>query len=191
MGIVVAGGSMTVASSAFVAVASEPTEGCDDSGAKNNNCDTQRRHLDEDIMLWYQVFAPSQYNPVVRDALSSLVFRVGTGPWGAGAWWGDSQMSFLTVWLATSLIDGISLDYYIYDHFCETPANQCFLLGGEDCKSCIESGQSADDNGPIPDRCGERSIWDVIKQYKGKTAKGLYDKLLNIPAPPGQVFDLL
>merc|ERR1719343_954824 len=157
---------MSVYSTAFVAVASEATEGCDDMGAKNNNCDTQRRHLDEDIELWYQAFEPNQYHAAVRDALAAVVYRVGTGPWGAGAWWGDSQMSFLMVWLATSLVDGISLDYYIYDHFCENPANQCFLLGGDQCKRCIGSGQSGDDNGPIEDRCGKNSIFNLVDQCK-------------------------
>jgi len=189
--VVVAGGEMTVYSTAFVAVASEVTEGCDDGGAKNNNCDTQRRHLDEDVSLWYQAFEPSQYHPAVRDALAGVVYRVGTGPWGAGAWWGDSQISFLTVWLATSLVHGISLDYYIYDHFCENPANQCFLLGGDECRSCVRSGESGDSNGPTEERCGERSIFDLVKQFRGHTAKELYDKLIHIPGPPSQVFDVL
>ncbi|CAK0833166.1 unnamed protein product [Prorocentrum cordatum] len=184
--VVVAGGEMTVYSTAFVAVASEVTEGCDDGGAKNNNCDTQRRHLDEDVSLWYQAFEPSQYHPAVRDALAGVVYRVGTGPWGAGAWWGDSQISFLTVWLATSLVHGISLDYYIYDHFCENPANQCFLLGGDECRSCVRSGESGDSNGPTEERCGERSIFDLVKQFRGHTAKELYDKLIHIPGPPSQ-----
>jgi hypothetical protein len=189
--VIVAGARMAVPSSAFVAVASEVTEGCDDADAKNNNCDRQRRHVDEDIALWYQAFEPAHYNPAVRDAFSNIVFRIGTGPWGAGAWWGDSQQSFLTVWLATSLIDGVSLDYYIYDHFCENPGNQCFLLGGDDCKTCVQTGFSGDNHGPKEERCGTCSVHDAISRFDGKVAQELYDTLIHIPGPPAQVFDLL
>ncbi len=32
-----------------------------------------------------------------HQAYSAVVSRIGTGPWGAGVWYGDSQHSFLTV----------------------------------------------------------------------------------------------
>eukprot|EP00662_Eupelagonemidae_sp_cell21_P054545 gene54545-39095_t len=67
------------------------------------------------------------YNSAANGAFASVVRRVGTGPWGSGAWWGDSQQYFLTMWVANSLLDGSpAMDYYVYDHFCENPGNQCF-----------------------------------------------------------------
>merc|ERR1712050_743780 len=104
-------------------------------GNVNNLCDAQRRHMDKDVALWYQAYEASMYNEIVQVAHRSVVTRVGTGPWGAGVWWGDSQQYFLTTWLATSLLESgsIKLDYYVYDHFCENPGNQCFLLGSYGC----------------------------------------------------------
>ena len=110
----------------------------------------------------------------------------GTGPWGAGAWLGDSQYYFLVVWLATALT-GTGLDYYHYSHFCENPGNQCFVLGGSQCAACIASGgMQATIN---PSRCGQKSLGDMVQAFAGKPPKALYDALKAVGKPPAQVFD--
>jgi hypothetical protein len=180
--------------STFVALASVATPGiggdCGLGDAMNHNCEAQRNHLDEDVSMWYQAYEATMYPEPVRDAFTALVQHIGTGPWGAGVWWGDSQVYFLTVWLATNLLKGASLDYYLYDHFCENPANQCFLLGEAGCGGCIST--SAVDGSPIDaGRCGSQSLWGVVDHFKGMTAQDLYQALKDVGGPPTQVFDLL
>lgn len=183
----------TLAASSFVAVASASSMargGCSVGEAMNNLCSNQRNHLDEDLSAWYGAFSASQYGGAVQQAFRQIVRSIGTGPWGAGVWFGDSQQYFLVVWLATSLLAGLSLDYYVYDHFCENPANQCFLLGGQPCGDCIERakvvGSSVDST-----RCGQANIWDIIETFKGRPVQDLYGALRGVGGPPTQVFDLL
>jgi len=188
------GKSVRVMASTFVALKSVATPGlggdCSVGEAMNHNCEAQRNHLDEDVSMWYQAYEATMYPAPVRDAFRTLVQHVGTGPWGAGVWFGDSQVYFLTVWLATSLLGGASLDYYLYDHFCENPANQCFLLGEAGCGDCIST--SAVDGAPIDaGRCGSQSLWGVIDHFKGMPVQDLYQALKDVGGPPTQVFDLL
>jgi len=185
-----------VAASAFVAVASLSTDAfaggsCSQGDLINNNCDKQRRHLDEDIARWYQAYEPTMYHDSVREAIRAIVKRVGTGPWGAGVWHGDSQQYFLATWIAMSLVAGGSLgfDYYIYDNFCENSGNQCFVLGTSTfCHDCIAGGMGAH-YGVNPGRCGYENIWGMIGKAKGKPASALYNALKNAPGPPTQLFD--
>jgi len=184
-----------IASSAFVAVASE-CSGCLAGAAcsmeenVNNQCDTQRRHLDMDISRWYQAYEPSMYNEIAHAAFRGVVQRIGTGPWGAGVWWGDSQQYFLAVWLATSLLrDGKTLDYFLYDYFCENPGNQCFLLGADGCAECITRSQST--TGIQASHCGATSVYNMVSTFKGQSAMALYEALTNVGKPPSQIFDLL
>jgi hypothetical protein len=190
--VYVGGTRVFLAPSAFVAVASDGREAgqCpDQSMAMNNQCDSQRRHDDVDIGLWFTAFSPTMYIEPLREAFSRVVRRIGTGPWGAGAWQGDSQQYFLITWLASSLIYGMSLDYYIYSRFCENPGNQCFVLGGEDCRRCLAA--SGLQNGPSPQFCGLRGLQDVIRRFHGSSARSLYEAMKSVGSPPRQVFDLL
>jgi len=183
-----------MAPSSFVAVASfawwipEPN-GCEFDAARNNNCEAQRKYYDDDIRRWYQAYEPTMYDSVVHTAFRSTVRSIGTGPWGAGVWWGDSQMYFLKVWLATSLVGNVSLDYYSYSHFVENPGNQCFVRGGDACRKCLQEGQM--DWMIFPDRCGSLSAQDMITKFRGQPARVLYDALGKVGAPPAQVFDTL
>jgi len=192
----VAGVQHSLMSSAFVGVASVCTEcrqggSCSHEEMLNNKCDAQRRHLDEDIALWYQAYEPAMYDSSVQQAFRAVIGRIGTGPWGAGVWYGDSQQYFLTVWLATSLLEGASLDYYIYDSFCENEGNQCFVLGSnENCEACVEKG-ALPGSGVKPSHCGPRGIRDVVEQFRDRPARELYDALAKVGPPPHQVFDLL
>jgi hypothetical protein len=188
-----------LAASAFVAVASNCSrclagDQCDMPALVNNRCQTQRQHLDSDVELWYQAYRPNMYHSVVQEAFRSTVQRIGSGPWGAGVWYGDSQLSFLTVWLATSLLGGTTLDYYVYDHFCENPGNQCFVLGAEDCASCLKRSRS--NTGVEAFWCGTLGAKDMVAQFQGKSAEALYQALASkvlssAKGPPKQVFDLL
>lgn len=182
-----------VASSAFVAVASvcsgSAGGACPNAMAVNNDCDSQRRHAEMDVNHWYQAFEPTMYPQPIQQAITSVIRRVGTGPWGAGVWWGDSQQYFLTVLLGTSLLSHRPpLDYYIYDHFCENPANQCFVLGSAGCQQCIMQSQAKNVHW---NRCGNAGIFDMLQRFAGKPAKHLYLALRNVGAPPAQVFDTL
>jgi len=180
------------ATSAFVAAASGIAQHgrCNTGAMINNECDAQRRHLDQDISKWFQAFEVSMYNRLVQDAFRKIIRRVGTGPWGAGAWQGDSQHYFLTVWIATALLGAGAprLDYYLYDHFCENAGNQCFLLGQRHgCSECIaRSGVAL-----RADRCGWQDIWSIVARFRGKPIRNLYEALRNVKPPPDQVFDVI
>ena len=41
--------------------------------------------------------------PNGSGALRALVASVGSGPWGAGLWWGDSQISLLAAWIGQAV----------------------------------------------------------------------------------------
>lgn len=186
--------SAEIAPSSFVAVASsawwiQEPNGCKHEDALENNCEAQRRYYDQDISQWYQAFEPTMYDEGVQDVFRRLVRTIGTGPWGAGVWWGDSQMYFLKVWLATSLV-GSTLNYYTYDHFVENAGNQCFVLGGpEACKTCLQDGAMSWQISP--ERCGKLGGQDMKDLFRGSSARTLYTALAKVGPPPAQVFDSL
>jgi hypothetical protein len=177
--------------SSFVAVASDGRQAslCPQNVGVNNQCDSQRRHDDVDIGLWFTAFSPSMYLEPVREAFSRVVKRIGTGPWGAGAWQGDSQQYFLIMWLASSLLSDTALDYYVYERFCENPGNQCFVLGGEDCRRCIMAARV--EGGPNPEFCGRAGLQDMIRRFNGVTARNLYEAIKSVGPAPRPVFDSL
>merc|ERR1712039_153279 len=185
-----------VPASAFVAVASACSgclagDTCTMEQNVNNLCDAQRRHLDQDLSLWFQAYEATMYNEVVQPAMRSIIQRIGSGPWGAGVWWGDSQQYFLTTWLATTLLAGGDrlLDYYMYDHFCENPGNQCFVFGAQGCAKCIADSQA--NTGIKASRCGMKTVHDMVTMFEGKPAQVLYSALLSVQSPPAQVFDVV
>lgn len=59
------------------------------------------------------------YHADVRAPLQKVVRSVGTGPWMAGLWWGDSQLGMIASWLGQGLAQkswgalGLGLDYYM------------------------------------------------------------------------------
>jgi len=190
----VGGAGQNFAKSAFVAVASAcagcNAGTCSQSDLLSNMCDHQRRSLDEDLGRWFQAFSPSMYEASVQEAFRGVVKRIGTGPWGAGVWYGDSQQYFLTVWLATSLLGGMSLDYYIYNQFCENQGNQCYVLGDDGCSDCVVSGRLP--GLPMKESsCGPTSVYSISQQFSGQSAQQLYDRVKSVGGPPKQVFDLV
>mmetsp|Transcript_2690 Transcript_2690/g.9023 ORF Transcript_2690/g.9023 Transcript_2690/m.9023 type:complete len:394 (+) Transcript_2690:72-1253(+) len=189
----VQGADMTIPASAFVASASACTaclagDSCSIGDSMNNQCDLQRRHLDDDIGRWHQAYEPAMYDESVREAFRRVVRRIGTGPWGAGVWYGDSQQYFLAVWLATSLLSGTTLDYYAYDHFCENPGNQCFLLGASGCQACVARSGAVQVKSQF---CGQQSYQNIVQRFQNMPAQALYAALRTVGGPPHQVFDLL
>jgi len=189
------GRHVSVTASAFVAVKSECTGAhvngqCQMNDMVNNQCDVQRRHVDADINYWIQAYNSAMYNPVAQPAFRAVIKRIGTGPWGAGEWHGDSQQYFLVVWLATALLGpSLTLDYFIYDHFCENPGNQCFLLDQPSCGPCMARAGAAQ---PLnPQACGQQDVWGMVHAFAGRGAQELYDALVQVEGPPAQVFDLL
>lgn len=190
------GRSRNMPKSAFVAVASKcaACNGCKVNDAVLNQCEAQRLQLDADVALWYQAYEATMYNAVIQDAFRSVVRRIGTGPWGAGVWYGDSQQYFLTTWLATSLLgqNDVTMDYYVYSNFCENPGNQCFVLGGEMCKSCL-SRSGGNPYFVSKERCGEMGVQDIISRFQGMNVKTLYAQLQSRKQrnTDRQVFDLV
>ena len=83
----------------------------------------------------------------------------------------------------------LDLDYYIYDHFCENPGNQCFLLGGSACGACIASGATSTTIHSA--RCGQKSLGDMVSGFSKHSAQELYAALQAVGKPPAQVFDAI
>ncbi|CAE8603442.1 unnamed protein product [Polarella glacialis] len=190
----VASTSVAIKDSAFVAVASACSDcergSCSEPDMVNNLCDAQRRHLDKDISLWYQAYEASMYHSSMEAAFRAVVRRIGTGPWGAGLWQGDSQQYFMAVWVASSLLNGVSLDYYLYDHFCENPGHQCFVLGGEPCRTCVLHSGLAETI-VRSDRCGSTGASGIVELLLGRRAADVYGMLRDVGPPPVQVMDLI
>jgi len=179
--------------SSFVAVASYCSDchrgECSEPEMFNNQCDNQRKHLDEDVSTWLQAYDHMNYHDAVSSAFTSVVTQIGTGPWGAGLWQGDAQQYFLTVWLATSLLDNVQLDYYIYDHFCENAGHQCFVLPKNLCETCIQdSGMSSVISKLY---CGNLGAEDMVKKLAHQPVDQVYWLVKNVGPPPHQVFDLI
>jgi len=186
------GEAVPMATSSFVAVASRCSHchamECSLGDLWNNNCEQQRGLLDEDVQRWYQAYEATMYNPMIESAFRSVVKRIGTGPWGAGDWLGDSQRSFLAVWLATGLLKDVSLDYYAYSRFCENPANQCLVLDDVACKHCLALAY------PLPGTDGKAvqewacrgpGLGSVVDRFLGTTTAHLLDAChASIQGPP-------
>lgn len=160
---------------------------CPHSALLNNNCDGQRHHVDQDIDFWYQAFEPTFYHPTLLAAYKGVIKSIGTGPWGSGVWFGDSQIYFLTMLLATNLLKDTRLDYYIYEAFCENGGNQCFILAKDECQKCLAMPRH--DEKRDPSLCGTLSYKDVLKTFEGKTAGDMYKAVMAVKGPPGQCFD--
>jgi hypothetical protein len=79
-----------------------------------------------DVWIWVGAFRPEFYPLASRQAFQDVVSRIGSGPWGAGVWWGNTLQYFVVAWLATGLLwDGLrlgpQLDYYAYGTTTRTP----------------------------------------------------------------------
>ncbi|CAE8619850.1 unnamed protein product [Polarella glacialis] len=72
----------------------------------------------KDVWILVGALRSDLYPAPARQAFADIVQRVGTGPWGAGVWWGNTLQYFVVAWLATALLwsdqVGPQLDYYAY-----------------------------------------------------------------------------
>jgi len=98
--------------------------------------------FENQVRAWYRSTALVSYAADVQPALKGVVRSLGTGPWGSGLWWGDSQVFLLVMWIAHAASAAtwgqeFPLGYYLYSAFTENPGNQCFVHGGEQCKACL------------------------------------------------------
>lgn len=176
--------------------------------------------FDKQVRAWYRSVALTSYAGEVQPILKSMVKSIGTGPWLAGLWFGDSHLGFLASWIgqaaaAATWGGSLALDYYIYSSFTENPGNQCFVHAGEKCQACLQTcianpltsasywlPSSAYMNSGNPcvlggeAYCPRSGIEDVVLRYQSKDAAQLWDDLSaglrnsNDPAA-STVFDLL
>lgn len=188
--------SVDVMASSFVAVksvcsAAVEHHGCDHSSQVNNQCNDQRHHVDDDVDFWFQAFDYSGYHKAIQTAFKGVVRNIGTGPWGSGVWWGDSQIYFMTMMYGTALLEDVCYDYYMYEAFCENGGNQCFVLGKDGCSSCMGMKRAEPAGELDPSNCGTRSYKDIIDGFAGKPASDLYTAMMGVGEPPEQVFDTI
>ena len=125
------------------------------------------------VRAWYTALALDSYHDDVRGALSRLVKSIGTGPWLAGLWWGDSQMALLASWIGHALVQAtwtvsLPLDYYLYSTFTENPANQCFVLERAACAACL---RRCEDH-PLPPSAYWLPDWALLRQGDARACAG-------------------
>lgn len=154
------------------------------------------------VRAWYRSLALTSYAQDVQPILKMMVQSVGTGPWLAGLWFGDSQLGLLASWLGQAIAaptwgGNFPLDYYIYSAFTENPGNQCFVHSAQNCAACLQACVQ----NPItkisywlPDAaymdrsgnpcvlggaqyCGQKGIEDLVASYASKTAQELWNDL--------------
>ena len=118
----------------------------------------------------------SAYDSYLVNVLSSTAGRIGTGPWGAGAWMGNSQ-TFYLVLLAASSLTNIPIDYYIYDRFCENPGNQCYVLDFSNCSNCLSAYSDINLDEKY---CGTKGVYDINTDYSFGTIQGMLDDITDI-----------
>jgi len=158
--------------------------------------------FEKQVLAWYTGVALTSYHEDARPVLSKVVHSIGSGPWGAGLWWGDSQFSMLASWVGHALAaktwpHALPWDYYIYSAFTENPGNQCFVHAQDDCKACLDhcvdyplpgeafwlpdyslmrGGDQASCAGFSGD-CGETGLLSMLNKYEDGTAHELWSTI--------------
>ena len=123
----------------------------------------------------------------MKETMKKMIRRIGTFNWGAGVWWGDAEAYFLYVWLGTSMLENVTLDYYLYASSCENSGVQCGMLSGDDCTGCY--ARTAWDANPFQESCSNKGINGVYDAVKTKSAQELYEQLLGVLNSEGHLFD--
>mmetsp|Transcript_24161 Transcript_24161/g.68430 ORF Transcript_24161/g.68430 Transcript_24161/m.68430 type:complete len:683 (-) Transcript_24161:83-2131(-) len=126
--------------------------GCRTRKARTNRFEYQRAvdpacswSFGNQVRAWYRSTALTSYAGELHDTLRKVVKSLGSGPWGSGLWWGDSQLMTLAMWLGHAAAaktwgqgaEALPLDYYMYSAFTENPGNQCYNHAGDSCKACL------------------------------------------------------
>eukprot|EP00929_Paragymnodinium_shiwhaense_P001205 TRINITY_DN101427_c0_g1_i1.p1 TRINITY_DN101427_c0_g1~~TRINITY_DN101427_c0_g1_i1.p1 ORF type:complete len:750 (+),score=136.75 TRINITY_DN101427_c0_g1_i1:64-2313(+) len=156
------------------------------------------------VRAWYTGVALSSYHESLRPTLETLVKSIGSGPWLAGLWWGDSHLGFLASWLGHAIASRtwgspLPIDYYLYASFTENPGNQCLMHSKGRCEACLkrcirtplpheafwlpEWGLSVRQQGATrqcagyPQDCGKYGIEDIVARYGHKTVEQLWNDI--------------
>ncbi|MGL1933684.1 MAG: hypothetical protein OCD01_01620 [Fibrobacterales bacterium] len=140
-----------------------------------------------DIGKWYGAFTPKAYHANIEGVVKKMIRRIGTFNWGAGVWWGDAEAYFLYIWLATSMLEDVTLDYYIFASSCENSGVQCGMLSGDDCNSCYD--KTAWPGNPFGQSCSQRGIGGLYNNVSDRSVKEVYDDMLHRVGVPGHFFD--
>jgi len=178
--------------------------------AARRNSHPEQRAVDEhtwysfmyQVRAWYGAVALDSYSDDFQPALWAAVKTLGTGPFLAGLWWGDSQLGFLTVWIAHAIAAaswgaaGLPVQYYMYADFTENPGNQCFMHDEEECKRCLDlctknplptssfwlpeyafmgPGQNESCVADSTEFCGQKGFKQVLAAYKDANAGQLWE----------------
>lgn len=177
--------------------------------------------FEKQVRAWYRAVALTSYDEDVRQVLKSVVTSVGSGPWGAGLWWGDSQVSFLASWIGHAIAaqtwgGALNFDYYIYSVFTENPGNQCLVHSRKACESCLRQCSTkakdmahafwlpgaafrqignADPCATTGADCGAHGISEIAQVWAKRTAGELWKTVENTlrdsQAATVSVFDLM
>merc|ERR1712039_616662 len=158
--------------------------------------------FEKQVLAWYNAVALTSYGDAIQPVLKDMIESIGTGPWLAGLWFGDSQLGIIASWLGQAIAaetwgGQLPLDYYLYSSFTENPGNQCFVESKGACQDCIARCNAAplpktslwlpkdaymveDDskkhpNPCVPDAsdCGEKGLEHVFAKYASKSASVL------------------
>mmetsp|Transcript_10903 Transcript_10903/g.19434 ORF Transcript_10903/g.19434 Transcript_10903/m.19434 type:complete len:609 (+) Transcript_10903:33-1859(+) len=105
------------------------------------------------VAAWYNAVSLTSWHPDMHAILKKTVVAIGTGPWGSGVWWGNSQIFFLAMWMgqalsASSWGETLPLDYNIYSSFTENPSNQCLVHAKDACRACLRACDNDGAAGP-------------------------------------------
>jgi hypothetical protein len=109
------------------------------------------------VAAWYNAVSLTSWHPEVQVMLKRMVVAIGSGPWGSGVWWGNSQLFFIVAWMGQALAaqtweQTLPLDYYIYSSFTENPSNQCLVHSKGDCEACLKACDNDGSAWPGPDQ---------------------------------------
>lgn len=149
--------------------------------------------LIDNVQVLYAAYEPTNYN-LFTEALPLLIKKIGVSKFGSGVWLGDSNLFFLADWLAVSLCSGYTpptLNYFFYrPYWCENGPNDCFLLAGSSCRSCIPSNQTAS---YLPSAYGSADYVQVIQKFKGTPPQQFLQEILKVLPLPAtkQIFEHL
>ncbi len=149
-------------------------------------CDITSPPQMTDVGKWYGAFAPEAYNPSIDGLMRKMINRIGSFNWGAGVWWGDAEQYFFIIWLGSSMLDNITLDYYIMANSCENAGVQCGMLSGSACNDCYDKSNSPIDFG---DNCPTRGVVEVYPGLASQTVQNVYTKLIGASNTPYHVVD--
>lgn len=111
---------------------------------RQRDIDPAGKHsFEKQVRAWYRAVALTSYASEMQPVLKAVVGSLGVGPWGAGLWWGDSQLGFLASWIGHAIAaatwgQSLPLDYYLYSAFTENPGNQCLVHSAANCEACMQ-----------------------------------------------------